>query len=402
MTIRSRTRDLRSAFTGSYYNYLANPATVYSTSAMGTRDWIEDVVGHPTDDNPLAIKQWIQYQPRLNGQYRSSFSPYKLLKEFIDRPIDYRPDPPDSRAPFSSLLSEVARIVLAQELLAKTTPMAPHVSVPTVLGELKDLPSLVHGWGRNVIQLVAKGHITWRWGLKPMISDVCKLLDFAKAVDVRWRWLNTLQKGKSIRRRVSLRSGTAAASAIVYLQSSGCIIRATRSTTYTEKVWGTARWKAVWPTYIPHDLDSQYKLARRLTLGITGYEALAAAWELMPWSWLIDWFADVGGYIQSHNNTVPLDCDSICLMQKTSSRATYSILSSDSPWVTLVGPHMDSETRKMRYPVSPLLCQILPPIPSMPYLGVRQWSILGSLAALRAIPVPRTKGKRTKIRVSRF
>lgn len=166
--------------------------------------------------------------------------------------------------------------------------------------------------------------------------------------------------------------------------------------TYTEKVWGSIRWRLVEPSSpYNRELWTNYRerllLAKRLTFGLTSYEALATAWELMPWSWFVDWFGHVGEFIAATNNTLGCDVSSICLMRTTTSRSEYAIKVKPD-WVSVIGEGSEFESYKGRYPVEPWLIQVAPPMFFLPILTGRQWSILGALAVLRApVKVPRRK-----------
>jgi hypothetical protein len=370
----------------------------------------DDVVGNWEGVNPLFITKRFTYYPVLGGQELHSSG--SVLREFVDYPPAYRPGAPDPRAQFADFTG-LDLSNLAWEILGKTNPNVPHVSVPQMLGELNELPSLFTGWGfRNwpgpggfgpflkrwglrglprlvgsfgydLLQQVAKGHLSWRWAYRPMIGDLQKLLGFVKAVDDRLIWLMRLRDGNVLRRRCKLGKTTVKpAPSYVILHSEGAVLRGWRQVTYTSEVWGTAQWKLDPASNLPMLGFGPLKdLARRLALGITSHEALSAAWELTPWSWLVDWFSDVGDVIAATNNSVPLTWQKICVMRTRLGKSEYTLdKTASATWPTFNGWYVEDyslKERQLAFPITPF------PIPFLPIINGGKLSILASLAALR-------------------
>lgn len=176
----------------------------------------------------------------------------------------------------------------------------------------------------------------------------------------------------------------------VALKSVGASINGRRTVSYFERVWTCVYWKldsskidlsrVLTPVFLPMDKD--WVRIHNLSYGITTYGALQALWEIMPWSWFIDWFLHIDTVMNATNNTIPMTHGDIQVMRTTKAIANVEPISSspDSGWVQISGPHRQSEVRKQRLMVSP----ILPFAPSMmPVFTTGQWSILGSLGVLR-------------------
>jgi hypothetical protein len=155
---------------------------------------------------------------------------------------------------------------------------------------------------------------------------------------------------------------------------------------YTAEVWGSAEWKIEPSSNIPEMDDEELKLfSRRLALGITSHEALAAAWELAPWSWLADWFGNVGTMIAATNNSIGATWGRICVMRRSKGTNLVTIdYPNSSSWATVSGVWRLAMERKDRHPVFP----VLPfPLPHLPILTSGKWSILASLAILRSLQI---------------
>jgi len=271
------------------------------------------------------------------------------------------------------------------KILSATNPSMAHVSVPTIVGELKELPMLIKGWGESLLKDIAKGHLSWRWGIKPMIGEAKNLLNLARAINSRVVMLQRLQTHGQISRRCSLLkdSYSVPIQTNIWLHASGCFVIASRTTDHSIKEWGSAQYFVKSDTVLPRygDDATLNAMATRLSLGITSYELLVAAWELMPWSWFVDWFTNVGDIISAGNNTINLGVRNVCLMRRTTSRTKYELnRASTTSWVNKVILPSLEEERKERWNVSstPVLS-----VTSMPLFEAKTWSILGSLAVLK-------------------
>jgi hypothetical protein len=275
---------------------------------------------------------------------------------------------------------------LAWKILSETNPSVPHVSIPTFVGELKDLPSLVKGYGKGLLKSLANGYLSWRWAIKPMIGDLRKLLRFQKAVNQRLTWLYRLRAGETIRKRVDLGTTPITDSAQnVFIDTTGCWVVGTSQLFYVRKAWGSAQWKLLPDSVLPEIGAAELnQLAWRSTFGITSHEALATAWELTPWSWLADWFGNVGDVIAATNNSLGCTWGHVCYMRTLNARrvVTFNTSQSDADQIAaLKGQDYYALTvRKERYVVAPVLPL---PVPQLPILTNGQWSILAALAAQR-------------------
>jgi hypothetical protein len=344
----------------------------------------EDVVGNLTGVNQFVKRTWTLHYPLLNGEtYVNSVK----AQEFLGFPIADKPIPFDPTNHWGSLTG-IDLNNFAWSILAGTNPNVPHVSVPTIIGELKDLPSLVKIRGDGFLRKVAQSHLSWRWALRPMLSDLRKLCDFARAFDNRLMELYSLRDGRVMRRRCHLGKSTVRTTNETnhwFHAGYGVLLQGPLQHYYTKEVWGTAQWKLAPDSVLPKlGYGPLVNLANRLNYGITSHEALAAAWELTPWSWLVDWFSNVGDVIAATNNSVDLHWQKICVMRKMNSIIDAKVdRSISTSWVTLDSDYVLRCERKERFPCTP----ILPfPYPSLPIIDSGKMSILASLAALRLLP----------------
>lgn len=342
-----------------------------------TSEVCDDTVGQRETANLFdLVVRWCDI-PGLSGSWGSP--PY--VNTLTNWPIDFTPVPPISvyLAPTELELSNAAWTITA-----RTNPSRPHVSVPTFVGELRELPSSVRDWGGSLLKKVAKGHLTWRWAVKPMVGDVRKMANFVEAVDDRIRWLTRLQNEGYLSQRCGLgRTETSTTSGELTLHSSNVLVKGKRTLNHSKKEWGSAQWKLNPGVSLPKTAQGLRKLAFSLTFGINSYAALETAWELLPWSWFVDWFAGVGDVISSFNNSIPLTVSKICLMRTLNSYSKYTITQKPS-YISIDGAYGEGEIRKLRYPN---LATTYPlELTSLPLVDRGKWSILGSLAILKMSP----------------
>jgi len=337
-------------------------------------------VGNRAGANQLSISHITTEFPFLNGK--------RILSGYVEREFNSYPIGnaaaaiADPNIVFGGL-SNAQLQEDAWEILSKTNPSSSHVNIPAALGELKDLPSLVKDWGRGLIRDAAKGYLSWRWAVKPMISDIRKLCKFSDAANQRLSELRKLRDGKTIKKRCHLRSGEVSTGPVRELIHSGSTtLYAFRRVASRHKTWGSAEWKILPGSDLPKLSDSDLsRFNKRVALGITTHGLLEAAWELVPWSWLIDWYSNVGTMLQATNNTVGATWGRICVMRTSESRTTYDHDPvGSSTWPVYQGWYNLRHQRKQRWPTAPLIPF---PLPNLAVLDAGKWSILLSLAALR-------------------
>ncbi|DAD51144.1 TPA_asm: maturation protein [ssRNA phage SRR7976310_15] len=364
-----------------YYNPGGTPTlTTVGCRAVGRVSRCQDTWGNRNGANQLSISHITTELPFLNGE--RIVNGY-VERRFVSYPIGNGGSAITDPNTIFGGLSNAQLQEDAWEILAKTNPSSSHVNIPAALGELHELPQLVRGWGTSIIKNAAKGNLSWRWGVKPMISDIRKLCKFADAANQRLSQLRKLRDGETIKKRCHLRTGNVATGPTrVLIHSNGAILYAQRQVVSHHNTWGSAEWKLLPGSNLPKLSDADLdRFNKRVALGITTHGALEAAWELVPWSWLIDWFSNVGTMLQATNNSVGCTWGRICVMRTSESRTTYDHDPvGSSTWPVYQGWYNLRFQRKQRWPTSPLIPF---PLPSLAVLDAGKWSILLSLAALR-------------------
>lgn len=386
MPPRSRVKDERKPHIGTCYFVPGGDLIAMQSASQGKKVWCEDYIGNFGGNNPLQIDIRDSHWPVLNGDFIHPEALIPWYRYFSYPCGQYSVEAANPAEEFPTLtLGDCSN--LAWELLSKANPNVPAVNMPQYVAELKDIPSLVKDWGGSYLRKVAKGVISWRWAVKPLHRDLCTLEKFMNNLQERIDWLQKLRKDKTLRRRVSLgseRRGPGLLEGEWPLDSLTQGNRLTVSETkFTRmKMWGVANFKLADEAALPPPgRISDRRFATKWMTGLNSAGALSAAWELVPWSWMTDWFIGVGTVINATNNTVPLTWGHLSVMRWTESEKILNVVKKPAN-ISIKKSYRSTWTRKERYPVFPLL----PFTSYLPLADSGKWSILAALAALRLLP----------------
>ncbi len=273
---------------------------------------------------------------------------------------------------------------------AQGNPNRPSVDLPVFLFELRDIPGMIKDWGDDIKRAgrisggqyltespaaVAKRYVEYQFGIKPVIDDVKKMLDFQKSVERKLKAVENLSKrgvensnNTVYEDERTTHEGVSLLSAL-YMESR----TARTKTTINRKYWTSTRWEATGD--IPRTSEDKYQLAVRLAYGLD--ISFATMWEAMPWSWLIDWFSDIGLAMQQTRGTIPVRAARQCLMKKT--WISMNIMEVYSEFPVTVTPIPEQSVHRERVLAGPVLNVDW----NLPFLTGSQAAILSSLAVLK-------------------
>lgn len=232
--------------------------------------------------------------------------------------------------------------------------------------------------GLSAAQTIAAANLAIQFGWAPLVRDLQKLCDFQGAVTRRRKEINRLCSGSGLKRKITLQNDeNTRIYKNVWIDSVAGVLQVD-VTAYTHtKRWVVCRYRPAFPVSSP---PTDQQLMNQI-YGLSVHGVLSSAWELLPWSWLIDWFTNMGDIINFSNNEIATTSTS-CVMSMRISKFT-------NPGGVAVWPNDGSKSwvgcttlfeTKGRYPYRPGLDAFSV---SLPFLGGNQLSILGSLALLR-------------------
>jgi len=183
----------------------------------------------------------------------------------------------------------------------KFRPTKSKASLGQFIAELRDMPSMFR-FRLKQFKDLGSNYLNYRFGWRPFVKDIIDWYETACKVD---NYVARIRKnnGKWHRKGGTLRNTTETIqyndgnriypvlSSYYYPGYAPTISKTTK--TVTDKIW----FKSVWKYYIPSlDADpAKSVFSSRLLRRLYGMEITPSlAWELLPWSWMVDWFGNVG------------------------------------------------------------------------------------------------------------
>jgi hypothetical protein len=298
---------------------------------------------------------------------------------------------PDYNTIFGSPIDASADSISSQDfdtLKARTNPSRPVVTPLTLIQDLVDIPRQLKDVGRLLkkgtkglnLKEISNQNLGIQFGWLPLIDDAKNLLDLQLHIAKRSMEIDRLYQKSGLKRRIQLSENSIEATqtnlTLVGDSASGSVFADAIRHQVTTK-WGTVRWvpTALPPGVTESDIRS-IRSVRRIVSGLTPDGLLKGAWDVIPWTWLTDWFVDVGSYMGAHSNFVPATASHCCVMRKTETATYIKPLPSTSAWVSFE-PCSCYVTTKERNVVS------APFAVSIPFVGIRRLSILSSLFVQR-------------------
>lgn len=276
-------------------------------------------------------------------------------------------------------------------LWARTNPTKPAVLLPVFWLELRDIPDMIRQAGRFLLagrrplngldQLIRRGsetrdlataNLAWQFGWAPLIGDLYRIATFQDHVDKRRREFQRATRAGGFRRRITIGGSAIEGTASRFTNFGNFTNFSTPIRWSSSSVqWAVLKWK---PNNADGGLPSSDIALRAYLNGMHPSHVLANAWEALPWSWLIDYFTNIGDVIAAGNHTL-LAPNGGSVMTQTTNVATHPPV-----YKTTIGLSAGNLriVTKARSPVagSALSGRI-------PSLEAGQLSILGSLATLR-------------------
>jgi hypothetical protein len=126
--------------------------------------------------------------------------------------------------------------------------------------------------------------------------------------------------------------------------------------------------------YNPSDAELIQK-AIQVCSGLSTEGVIKGAWDLLPWSWMVDWFSNVGDWLTQSSSTVPATPTHLNLMRTITTVQKHSIVQK-SAWLKDDGG-VGIEQTLLRSPLSGSLAG------SLPTLDANRLSVLGALFVQR-------------------
>lgn len=220
----------------------------------------------------------------------------------------------------------------AQKLLDRTSPFRAEFSIPVAIRELVDISQMFRLVGNSLLQLSGNAYLNYRFGWQTFLQDLKKLDNIVKLVDQRVREFDSLFRTGGLRRNIFLDhySHSDTFYSTSYMNSTfGVWIegRPMFSDTRT-KVWGSVRWIPKGNFRVPEGPD-RWRLAVQQVFDVGPVDA-KTIWDIIPWTWLIDYFVSVGDFLGSNTGRLLVEPADICIMRETETVQRIPVKSSAS------------------------------------------------------------------------
>jgi len=275
---------------------------------------------------------------------------------------------------------------IALQCAARSNPSRPYVDCVVEGLQLFELTHLLRDAGRrfflkkgefrHTTNSLARRNIEWQFGIAPLLEDLKKLLKAHEQVDRRVRDIQKLAGPKGLRKTYRDWDASAVGTKNVTMQSDtvvfNCLFGGATKVTKSCHI----RWKALPGNLAKLTSPSQIRaLAQKAVYGNT-IDSLTA-WELLPWSWFLDWGFNVSAYLKANRNIVPAQMVGCWIT--TTTETVWTCGEARASWQTTAMSAFKSHKKNtIRQPV------IVSPTAQFPLLDGNQMGILASLATIKA------------------
>jgi hypothetical protein len=242
----------------------------------------------------------------------------------------------------------------ARTLLARTNPFRTEFSVPVFTRELVDLATLFNFAAKTFAGLAGGNALNYKFGLLPFIDDVRKLHRITEAIERRMREISSLISRGGLRRKVQLDFQHTSSNSWRYTYTVwGVVLSHNVKSVSSCKTWASVRWFPKKDFVIPLDGISNFNLACRKVFDLEELDGYTI-WNMVPFSWLIDYFADVSELQLGAQGQSEIRPDDICIMREH--KTVDHLLDQRDPdvFATLSGPGITRRTVKYRDTVTDL------------------------------------------------
>lgn len=285
---------------------LVTGSVKYGTSVVGTESeypWYfrceDDVHQKPYPDGPLSI---VKYTPMIPLTSTPNTGGFYLQ----NCPVGWGSNPPKLNS--ENLASFKNRV------LSASGPLTPSIYLPVSLFELRDIPKmyrhagdLLHKIkrpsGLSPIKEAASANLAYQFGWKPIVNDLLTLSGLASSIRQRQKNLKKAGSPGGLKRRIRLGSDTKTASGTTTVHSTyGIFIQPKYIDTMKYRAWATIRWQIIDASSVGK--DPSWLEAFQTELGLNRGHVPIEVWKALPWSWFVDWFADISNILAANYNSI--------------------------------------------------------------------------------------------------
>lgn len=234
------------------------------------------------------------YKLRYTQHYYKNPTPGLALNEIIGM----CPTTAPVSLSHASITGLPTRDQYALMLLERTNPFRSEYSVPTNIAEMVDCFKLLSKIGTAVVSAISSIHLRYEFGYEQLKRDLKTLDEILKHVHDRILEFRRLWMKGGLKRRVKLDSGAVEGTKSVGVsvsQLSTCFRYGDITNHTAWAVYGSVRWFPTLKLVPAPTAIAEFRRAARVVLDLEpasiGWDT---QWNAIPFSWLIDYFTDVG------------------------------------------------------------------------------------------------------------
>lgn len=256
------------------------------------------------------------------------------------------------------------------ELMARVNPSVPEVDVPAnVLEMILEVPVMLRSiveavgrasketrWWQKPIPVTvalnqlgpaafAGSFVTYNFTIAPLVGLLVDLLSLQEKLD---RQIRELTSPKEKKRRVELSHTTLQKDVTVYSYPPTHTVTHQMQISNMQRIWGTYRLKYADEAPKGTTVSERFAVRRAKALGLSGV-GFETFWEAVPFSWLIDYFFNVGSFLAAYRGWANYSVSSLCIMchETQTKRVFESSHGGQAAYVSCSNPYK-LEDRKRR------------------------------------------------------
>jgi hypothetical protein len=225
----------------------------------------------------------------------------------------------------------------AAKLLADTNPFRYEVSVPIMVFELLEASTLLNISTKTLFTLLGGQHLNYVFGWKQMLDDVKTLVKITSAIESRIKEFNSLVQHGGLRRFKKLYKGASSgplSDPTDVWSTHGFSLKGQYKAAWSSEITGSCRWRPKRGKAIDINKLATFNQAAKIVFDIQPAD-LSTVWESIPFSWLIDYFLNVGDTLSALENSDLVEPYDICIMRHRkvhTSTTGWNLSTSDWPW----------------------------------------------------------------------
>jgi hypothetical protein len=284
----------------------------------------------------------------------------------------------------------------ATKAVARSNPSKPYVDLPVEIGQMHEVAGLLKrtdprlageisaGVGLGGIPNRAAGHyLAYSFGTIPIAQAIYGLATAHGVINKRVKEVRRLV-ASGMRKTMQMDLSSAQSREYWYIDTAHSTAGGYFDIATLAEVRAHVRW-GLYPGAFqghetPDQMDAEIRaLSRRAVTG--GHFDLFSAWQLIPFSWLLDWFLGIGDYLESQRNVVNALLKEVTIMRHRKTWAKYKGETyepgggASTMRIAPINMVRESKSRRFSFP-SPLTAHL-------PLLGSREVTTIASIAMTR-------------------